>query len=734
VNDHRWLTTAALALATIGFAIPSVSAADRPRIEPVRVTAPPVIDGRLDDDVWQGTPLALSDWLTYNPLNGEKMAQQTQVLAAYDDRNIYFAFRCLDPEPGKVRGSLSRRDDMWNDDWVGLSLDSLGNGQTSYDLFVNPLGVQGDILTTPSAGENTAPDFVWESAGRRTDQGYDVEMRIPLTTIRFKSGADVGMGILFWRRVSRLGMSASWPAVPAGRSFIDSHAVMALHDLKQPLTLELIPSLTYSRREVRATPDAFGPADSKPDAGLSVKYGITSSATVEGTINPDFSQVESDAFQVEVNQRFPLFFSEKRPFFMEGLGTFELAGVGGDAVMRTAVHTRRIVDPLWGGKATGASGKLSFAMLAAGDDAPGRPLEGEANPFLGDRKNFFIGRTQYSLGRSSYAGAIVTDTEFGTGHNRVFGGDVSIKKGAHGASATFLTTTTRSPDGTENKDGVGGQVFYGYETKGLAFYTQLQHYDRGFQMDTAFLNQVGITQGWTFVAPSFYPDAKKHPWFKRFVPFVFAQYGKDRVQDGLPWIVVPGIRMHFTRQGFFRIDTIFGEEPWVGHTFRVSNTRVFGQAQFTRWLNFFGQYTFGRSIFYDPVDPYLGRQRSFTAQITLQPTARFNESVSYNRVTFDHLSGGARVYTVNVLNTKTTFQVDRRFSLRAIVQYESSRSRVLTDLLASWELRPGTVAYAGYGSLVERQEWDGMRWIPGQGSYTTTNRGFFFKASYIHRF
>jgi hypothetical protein len=103
-------------------------------------------------------------------------------------------------------------------------------------------------------------------------------------------------------------------------------------------------------------------------------------------------------------------------------------------------------------------------------------------------------------------------------------------------------------------------------------------------------------------------------------------------------------------------------------------------------------------------------------------------------VTFDHLSGGARVYTVNVLNTKTTFQVDRRFSLRAIVQYESSRSRVLTDLLASWELRPGTVAYAGYGSLVERQEWDGMRWLPGQGSYTTTNRGFFFKASYIHRF
>jgi uncharacterized protein DUF5916/cellulose/xylan binding protein with CBM9 domain len=709
------------------------SAEDRARIEPVRVAAPPAIDGRLDDDVWHAPPLALSDWITYNPVNGEKLAQQTEVRAAYDDRNLYFAFRCLDPEPAKVRGSLARRDNAWSDDWVGLSLDSIGNGQSSYDLFVNPLGVQGDILTTTSAGENSAPDFVWESAGRRTDQGYEVEMRIPLTTIRFVSGPEVKMGIMFWRRVSRLGMSASWPEVPAGRSFIERHALMALRDLKQPLTLEVIPTLTYSRRQVRAARD-FGSADSDPDAGLSAKYGITSSSTVEGTINPDFSQVESDSFQVEVNQRFPLFFSEKRPFFMEGLGTFELAGVGNDAIMRTAVHTRRIVDPFWGGKATGTVGKLGFAVLVAGDDAPGRPLEGETNPFLGDRQEFLIARAQYSLGRSRYVGGLVTDTQFGLGHNRVAGSDVSMKMGDHSASATFLATTTKSPDGRETKDGRGGQVFYAYESKRLVFVTQAEHYDRGFQMDTAFLNQVGITQGWSFVAPSFYPNPKKYPWFKRIVPFLFAQYGKDRIQNGVPWIVVPGVRMHFTRQGFFRIDTVQGHEPWVGRTFRVGNTRVFGEAQFTRWLRLFTMAQFGRSIFYDPVDPYLGRRRAYQADLTLQPTARFNESVSYNRVEFDRLQGGGRVYTVNVLNTKTTFQIDRRLSVRAIVQYDSSRHRILTDLLGSWELRPGTVAYAGYGSLIERQDWDGTQWLPGQGSYLTTNRGFFFKASYIHRF
>jgi len=291
------------------FLIAAVSGegAERARLELSRAPKPPVIDGVLDDEAWQSPPLALSDWITYNPLNGEKLPQRTEVHATYDDRYIYFAFHCLDPEPDKVRSTMSRRDQMWNDDWVGLSLDSVGNGQSSYDMFINPAGVQGDILTTPSAGENTAPDWVWDSAGRRTEQGYDVEMRLPLTSIRFVSGAEVRMGVLFWRRVSRLGMSVSWPEVPAGQSFIQRHAMMVLHDLKRPLTLEVIPSVTYSRRETRTTPDAFGPADSRPDAGLSVKYGVTSSATVEGTVNPDFSQVESDAFQEEDNQRDPLF-------------------------------------------------------------------------------------------------------------------------------------------------------------------------------------------------------------------------------------------------------------------------------------------------------------------------------------------------------------------------------------------------------------------------------------------
>ena len=708
----------------------------RPRVSAARLTTPPRIDGVLEDDAWKGPALALGDWLTYNPLNGDKLAQTTEVRVAYDERAIYFAFRCLDPEPAKVRSTLTRRDQLWNDDWVGLSLDSIGNGQSSYDLFVNPAGVQADILTTPSAGENTAPDWVWDSAGRRTAEGYDVEIRLPLTTIRFKGGREVSMGILFWRRVSRLGMSASWPDVPAGRSFIERHATLALHDVKQPLTLEVIPSVTYAWSETRVSPDAFGPADSEPDAGISVKYGVTSSATVEGTVNPDFSQVESDAFQVEVNQRFPVFYPEKRPFFMEGMGTFELAGVNGDANMRTAVHTRVIEDPRWGGKSSGTAGRATFALLASGDEAPGQQFPGEAeNPFLGERKAYAIARGQYSLGPTNYVGALVTDTEFAGGHNRVAATDVSLKLGNHTTTATIIASATRSPDGLETKDGLAGQAMYVYETKPLLFVTQAEHYDTDFQMDTAFVKQTGVTQGWSFVAPSFYPDAKKRPWLKRIVPFVFTRYGKDRVQGGNGYFVLPGVRVHLTRQGFFRFDAGWGREPWAGQVFPTSTVRVIGQAQLFRWLNVFAQVQLSRSIYYDPEAPYSGRERSTSTEVSLQPSSRFNQSVSWNHVGFDRESDGTNVYTVDILNTRTTFQIDKHVFLRAIVQYDSSRHEVLTDFLASWELLPGTVAYAGYGSIIERKGWDGSSFTDDPaGAYRTSERGFFFKASYIHRF
>jgi len=238
---------------------PLVYGQERRSFAVTRASAPPKIDGLLDDDIWQGPPLQLGDWISYNPLAGEKSSFLTDVRVAYDDRNLYFAFHCFDKEPDKIRTTISRRDNIFNDDWVGLSLDSAATGQTSYHLIVNPSGIQADALNTPSSGEHWEADMVWDSAGRITDDGYVVEIRLPLQTIRFAGGSNVRMGILFWRHISRTGVSASWPDIPPGQWVFNRHAHLEFNELHQPRLLELLPSITYALSQTRATQNQWNP-------------------------------------------------------------------------------------------------------------------------------------------------------------------------------------------------------------------------------------------------------------------------------------------------------------------------------------------------------------------------------------------------------------------------------------------------------------------------------------------
>ena len=246
----------------------------RPALRPQRASQPPIIDGVLDDDVWRNQPLETGDFLTYNPLHGEKIKQQTQVWMTYDESFIYFAFQCDDPERSGIKTSITRRDNIWSDDWVGFSLDALGTGQLSYHFMANPSGVQLDMLNSVAGSEDTSPDYVWDSAGRLNQAGYAVEMRVPLQSIRFQGGTNVRMGVLFWRRVSRIGMSVSWPALEPGKWVFEKHASLTFDELKSRLARELIPSATYSRNESRTSPALWGAADDEGDLGLSGKYGL----------------------------------------------------------------------------------------------------------------------------------------------------------------------------------------------------------------------------------------------------------------------------------------------------------------------------------------------------------------------------------------------------------------------------------------------------------------------------
>src|SRR6185436_8741337 len=448
--------------------------------------------------------------------------------------------------------------------------------------------------------------------------GYIVEIRLPLQSIRFSGGDQVRMGIIFFRKVSRTGMSYSWPEMPPGEWVFENHARLVFENLKQPLLLELLPSVTYGVSQTRAAPDRWNGAIDKAQVGLSVKHGITSNITVDATVNPDFSQVESDAFQVQVNQRFPIFYSEKRPFFMEGMGLFNVAGAGGDSNLRTAVHTRRIIDPDWGSKLTGTAGKTTFGVLNASDHTP-EDLGNRGIAIEDENKLFTIGRATYSLGGSDYVGAIVTDTEHAGRYNRVQGADISLKFGApQGLTATFLASQTGVP-GAGTTSGNAAQVSYNYNTRRFTWATQLEHFDRGFQMDTAFYNRTGFTSGWSFGEINFYPKEGTDFWLQRVHPFYWAKLGWDDVQNGREDAFQYGIRFNLTRQTFLNFQTRVSHEAWLGRRYDTgADINAYGSSQVLRWLNLSGVFFSSRDIFYDRVNPFQGQSKGGSFGFTLQ--------------------------------------------------------------------------------------------------------------------
>lgn len=704
--------------------------ATRPAIAATRIVTPPRVDGLLDDAAWAGEPVSTGEWRSYNPLYGDGVPQRTRVWVAYDADALYFAFQCDDPDPSGIKTSVARRDNFGADDWVGVSLDALGTGQLSYHMMVNPSGVQLDLLNSAAGQEDWTVDWVWESGGRLTATGYDVEIRLPLRSIRFTSGQDVRMGLLFWRRVSRLGMSVAWPSIEPGRWVFETHAALDLSAVEPRLPRDVTPSVTLSGRQRRAPEGSWGAFSGVADTGVSAKVGVSSTVTIDATANPDFSQVESDAYQVEVSQRFPVFFSERRPFFMEGAGIFRLAGSGGDNSLQAAVHTRRIVSPVVGLKLTGSIGRTTVAALSAVDETPG-----SAGGALGASASrvFTVGRVQYGLGPNTYIGAVVADVEDRPGHNRVIGGDVSLRLSpSQRLNGHWLTSHTQRAGAASATTSLGANVGYSYETRAVTVAGAAEHYGRGFQMDTAFINRVGMTNGWSYVDRSLYPSGQ-WGWVRRMALFSFTQGGTDRINDGGDFLEELGVRLNFTRQGFLRVGRVWGHEPWAGQRFARGVSRAWGSVQLTRWLKLDGRFQVGRAVFYDPSEPFAGRTRRVNGGLVFQPGGRFYQSASWERVVFERRSTGAREYAVTIVNSRTIYQFTRRLFIRGLAQYDSLRGRLLTDFLLSYEVNPGTIAYIGYGGLSSRASAGAL----DSGSNTrlvATDRGLLMKVSYVARF
>ena len=417
----------------------------------------PVIDGKLDDSVWQNAAL-LKDFYQIDPGDNTAPSKPTEVLIGYDPKFLYIAFRAFD-EPDKIRSTIAKRDNIWQDDYVGFYLDTFNDKRKAFEMFFNPLGIQGDGVLTEGRGEDMSVDILMDSKGVITETGYVVEIAIPFKSIRYEAGKGKLWGAHFFRRIQRHNRElSSW--MPFSRSISgnmnQAGHLTGLEGILAERTIELIPSLTLSQdgKFVRsfgvfpsttaaaADPGRIVNEPLRFDPGLTAKFIPSPAITLDLAINPDFAQVEADQLVVTANQRFPIFFAEKRPFFLEGIDIFQTP--------ITAVHTRAIVDPDVAVKTTGKIGKNSFGLILASDNGPGNIVgDGRLNPdnFRFLDKNAYVGvlRLKRDIGKENSIGILATSYNFIEKHNQLLSIDGRFRPDQQ-TTFTFqaLGTTSRN--------------------------------------------------------------------------------------------------------------------------------------------------------------------------------------------------------------------------------------------------------------------------------------------------
>src|SRR5918993_5357862 len=383
-----------------------------PTAEIPRLESEIQIDGKLDEPVWSRAT-RLSGFWQYQPVDGRPAEDETEVLVWYAPDAIYFGIIAYDRNPASIRATVADRDNIDNDDHVVLDLDTFHDRRRAFFFGVNPLGVHSDGVRSEGAGQVSSlipgstdknPDFTWDSKGRITERGYEIEIRIPFRSLRYSGSGPQTWGFNVTRVVQRTGYTDTWTDVRrANASFLGQEgAIGGLHDMRHGVTVEAQPFVTATANGSRDVSGEFTRHDVNPDAGLNLRLGFSSYA-LDATVNPDFSQVESDEGQVTVNERFALFFPEKRPFFLEGIELF--------GSPQTLVYTRRIVNPEAGAKLTGKFGQLGLAHLTAVDQTD-----------AGDAW-FNITRLRRDLGRNSIAGVTFTNRDQSGSHNRVLAAD-----------------------------------------------------------------------------------------------------------------------------------------------------------------------------------------------------------------------------------------------------------------------------------------------------------------------
>ncbi len=714
------------------------------KLESTRISEEINVDGKLNESIWQTKPVLNKNFITVSPNNGDTIPFKTRIWLAHTNENLYFAFYCYDKEPDRIKSSITKRDNIWNDDWIGFNIDLTGNKRYGHVLCANPHGIQGDLYDSPERGIDEATDFVWYSAGEVTDSGYVVEFKVPLKNFMYMSGENIETNIVFERKISRLGVIASWPAVPAGQPYFAGMTKLIYDDLAYKFRAEIIPAVTYSNIRERTSPDEWTKIHNKAEFGATAKVGITSKINAEATYNPDYSHIESDEFQILVNQRYPVYYSEKRPFFMESSNIFNLAGsnLGGNSLI-SHVHTRKIVNPLWGAKINGEIKNIAFGGLITEDEWPGREfnyeIDGDSiNPFEGLRAFHGMGRIKMGLGDENYIGALLSNRYLGSGYNQVIGTDLNYQfgKGKHWIKTNYLYSFTKKETTREYSNGPGFDFFYNYQSRPLQTWFNYEYIDEEFYMSTAFIRRVGISRGAGMIWLNHYPQNEMLSWLKKITFVLYANYLHDLQTEKNDFEWKTGLNLNTVKQGQLRIEYQFFREFWINSLYNGGFFNAYGEIQVSNWLRIYGRFKSGDKINYDTDNPFLGSGITSDLLITLQPDNKLSQTIQYQYDNLTDRSNNTVIYTDNILIFKTTYQFNKYLFLRAIIQYDSYFETILSDALISFTFIPGTVIQLGYGSQHKNQYWDNGIWSRDNSGrrYYQTDQSLFFKAGYHFHF
>jgi hypothetical protein len=721
---------------------------DRPRVTPTRIDKAPRIDGVLDDEAWQ-IAAHITDFTQQAPLDGAPATEETDVYVAYDSDNLYFGFHVHYEDPSIMRANRVERDRAMRDDLMTIYLDTFLDQQRGYDFDVNGYGVQGDGVMTAGGrggrggGQAIPPadrtwDALFQTGAQIVYDGYVAEMAIPFKSLRYpkpEAGEPHRWGFQIVREIkSKDEENQVWSPMSRNETsfFAQMGLIEGMTDLSTSRNLEIMPTVTAIQYgDIDPTRPAFVNHSADPDAGVNVKYGITSNLTADFTVNPDFSQIESDRQQIEVNQRYPIFYSELRPFFVEGSEIFSITAPV------TFVHTRTIVDPDYGAKITGQVGRFSIGALTANDRAPGR-VDDTSDPAFDQTAQTFIGRVLFDLYSESNLGAIFTDREFLDGHSRTFG-----------MNGNFRFSPTISGDltavGSWHLDPGAGD-----RTQGNMISTRLSGNGRnvgwslnGYQISPDFETDVGFVRRrdqrniGSNLRYRFWPQS----WIINWGPSL--SYARTYDYDGVLEDENLGTRLNFSFARSISFDAGFDHdmERYGGIDFYKNGYSFGGRVNTSRSYELGGNFSWGDEIYYAGLT--LGRQVNWSVNGTVRPTSALSVGLNFNsRRLTDPTNGDAQIFDVQILRATTNYQITDRLGVRNITEWNTEDETLDLNMLLNYRVNAGTVFYLGYddhyrqADLIEGDmNGDGAdEQLFFTNGLRRTNRAIFAKLQYLIRY